>query len=179
MAMPTSIIPPSPPSPPVLPAIPVPHQGVYAEINLSVIRCLQIVDPTTEKTMRRNFAFSLIESLKPSLPLISELDREASMRLAERTSFEWCKAGSLIFKPGDTGSQLFVVLQGCAVETEKTETAPNAPETAYRPGDSFGETAMLTSTPYTTTMVARDNTILMAFDEKALSATLMSTGDKV
>lgn len=68
-------------------------EGVYAEINQSVIRCLQIVDATMEKMMRRNFAYSLIESLKMTIHLLSELDREACLRLSSKATFEFCKQG--------------------------------------------------------------------------------------
>ena len=69
-------------------------EGVYAEINQSVIRCLQIVDAAMEKMMRRNFAYSLIESLRMSIHLLSELDREACLRLASKATFEFCKQGN-------------------------------------------------------------------------------------
>ena len=68
-------------------------EGVYAEINQSVIRCLQIVDAAMEKMMRRNFAYSLIESLRMAIHLLSDLDRDASLRLAAKATFEFCKQG--------------------------------------------------------------------------------------
>ena len=69
-------------------------EGVYAEINQSVIRCLQIVDAAMEKMMRRNFAYSLIESLRMNIHLLSEMDREACLRLAAKATFEFCKQGN-------------------------------------------------------------------------------------
>ena len=123
-------------------------EGVYAEINQSVIRCLQIVDAAMEKTMRRNFAYSIIESLRTTIHLLSDLDREACLRLASKATFEFCKQDSVIFKPGDTGSSMFVVLQGFVVETYPSSSASVKGEQTYHPSDHFGETAMLTSTAY-------------------------------
>ena len=53
----------------------------------------------------------------------------------------------MIFKPGDTGSSMFVVLQGCVVESYPSSTSSKADQ-IYYPSDHFGETAMLTSTAY-------------------------------
>ena len=161
--------------------------GIYAEINQSVIRCLQIVDAAMESMMRRNFAYSIIESLRTAIHLFSELELESCLRLAAKATFEFCKQGSVIFKPGDTGNSMFIVLQGCVIESYPSSSASSSSrggsasakeDQTYFTSDHFGETAMLTSTAYSSTATAKDASILMVFDQKAFNETFAATGDR-
>src|SRR5688572_5610855 len=70
--------------------------------------------------------------------------------------------GGVVFRRGEPGDCLYVVRAGVAEARAGTGDDGDYPLTLYGPGDSFGESALLTDEPRSSTVVALDQLELWA-----------------
>lgn len=75
-------------------------------------------------------------------------------------------AGETIFHEGDTGRQMYVLLEG-AVEVHVISDGARIPVGKFAKGDFFGEMSLLEGLPRSGTAVASERSRLLALDETA------------
>ena len=87
-------------------------------------------------------------------PIFAGLPPVALARLIGEFEQRSYPAGAVIFRFGDPGEDLFIVREGVAEARAGQGEEGSYPLSLYEPGDSFGELALLTDEPRSTTVVA-------------------------
>jgi CRP/FNR family transcriptional regulator len=107
-------------------------------------------------------------SLLTALPLFSALNAEECALLTEAVDTRPLSAGAVLFRAGDPGQAMYVVAKG-SMEIFITDLAGQKIVLAEcRPGDVFGELAMLDAGPRTASAVALEDTELLEVDRADL-----------
>ena len=107
-------------------------------------------------------------ALLTSLPLFESLNPEERRMLADAVDHKHIPVGQAIFKAGDHGQALFIVVSG-SIELSVTDRAGQKIVLAEcRAGDVFGELAMLDAGPRTATAVALEEADLLELDRDDL-----------
>ena len=89
------------------------------------------------------------------VPLFSGLPAEACDRLEAQMSRRDYPPQTVIVREGGAGDAAFVILSGLVAvrRRDKATAASNSPLTELKPGEMFGEMALLTGKPRTATVV--------------------------
>ena len=107
-------------------------------------------------------------SMLAEVPVFSLLDAQERSTLAELLETEHFKEGDYIFRLGDAGHSLYIVLNGrVQVYVENTE-GDKIVLAENEPGDVFGEISLLDGGPRTATAVAIENTEMLRLDRESL-----------
>ncbi len=88
------------------------------------------------------------------LPLFSRLPDSELAELADRVRTKSFKRGEMIFRKDDPGTHLYMVLEGGVKIALPSEFGQEALVAIMRPGEFFGELALLLSTPRNATVLA-------------------------
>lgn len=103
------------------------------------------------------------------VPLFAQLDRPTKARLASVAEEVVFKPGELLFRQGDPGDTLYLLLDGeVAIELGGTEV------NRMRPGDSFGEVAILDRGRRTADARADGDVLALRIDRRAVEDLLAS-----
>jgi len=105
------------------------------------------------------------------VPLFKGLSFEELVSLARIASVKHAAAGSTIFRQGDAGTTLFVVLSG-EVEIVREAKGSEVRVTLVRPGGYFGEMALLDERPRSASARASASTILLQIQKDHFRALL-------
>lgn len=123
--------------------------------------------------MEQKVTHSLVQSLK-SIPDFSALDEKTLLAIVgESMNLAW-KAGSVIFKKGDTGEALYVMLEGeCSIHEGST---PQDGEVSHpRVGDSFGEMSLLLNATHSRTATAVTDCEILVLPKQAFTNLIESS----
>lgn len=103
-----------------------------------------------------------------SVPLFSELPREAFLELLERLEFRRIEEGGVILREGDPGKSIYVLASGKAKVVKGLGT-PKAVELAVLDdGAFFGEMALLNGAPRVASVVAAEDSEVLELTEQLL-----------
>jgi CRP-like cAMP-binding protein len=86
-------------------------------------------------------------------------------------------AGAVIFKEGDDGSEMFIIIQGLVEIRKSTGTASSKILTTLKKGDMFGEMAIIEKQPRSATAVAVQPTRALVLNEKLYDSMIGSNPD--
>lgn len=100
--------------------------------------------------------------------LFDALEPPALEGLAQRASWEAAPAGAVIIREGDPGD-LFYILESGSVVASK---AGRFLRRLSRPGDSFGEIALLRDVPRTASIVAEEPSVMLVLDRLGFLAAI-------
>jgi CRP-like cAMP-binding protein len=108
-----------------------------------------------------------------ALPAFEDLPEEVLSDLAGRVRLRTVRPGQPIFRQGDRASAFFLVRSGTVhIETEHPDTGDTEVLSVLERGESFGELALLKSTPRSATARAAMQTELFEIDESTFDRLL-------
>jgi uncharacterized membrane protein len=103
-------------------------------------------------------------SLLNDIPLFGSLDDDERKLLADVVDVRALKPGETLFRAGDPGHSMFVVVRGEVEIFIKDHAGQKITLTDAHPGDAFGELAMLDEGPRTASAVAKQDSELLELD---------------
>jgi CRP-like cAMP-binding protein len=111
-----------------------------------------------------------VASTLSASPLLSELDSDLVRQLIDCSRLVNKQTGELVFRQGELGSSLFLILAGeVAVQTgTEAKKGPSRELARLRPGAFFGEMALLTNGPRSATVVALKPSDFLEVSRKAV-----------
>ena len=92
--------------------------------------------------------------------LLSDLDDKQIISIAEAVEIQRYNEGDIIIQKGDTEGRDFYMIQEGLVEVRDITGAPKDLIVILQPGDSFGETALLTKEPRNATVAACEDGVI-------------------
>jgi len=107
------------------------------------------------------------------MALSPDVGREAEQRLLSRYGRRFA-AGSVLFRDGDPAGEAFLLQEG-RVRLIKHAGAMERSLRVIRPGDLFGEGALIKGSVRTSTALALDDTVVLAFDQATFDQVLSSS----
>lgn len=116
------------------------------------------------------------------IPLFEGLSRREQQEIGRVLQDKSYKKGELIFRQGNPGTGLFVVMTGSVDVQQEEEDGTILQLASAKPGEFFGELALLDDAPRTASAVAVDETSVVVFyrtDLLALSETRPRLGVKI
>ena len=99
----------------------------------------------------------------PSIPLLDDLDGDEKERLFLAAGHRDVAAGEVVLRKGDTGNEMFLILEG-AVEVTESPRGHRRVLTTLGAGQLFGEAAFLMDTPRTADVTAITDSQLVVLD---------------
>jgi CRP/FNR family transcriptional regulator, cyclic AMP receptor protein len=111
--------------------------------------------------------------MSPSMALSPDVGHEAEQRLLSRYGRRFA-AGSIVFRDGDPATEAFLLQEG-RVRLIKHAGAMERSLRVVRPGDLFGEGALVKGALRTSTALALDDTVVLAFDQATFDQVLSSS----
>jgi CRP-like cAMP-binding protein len=109
-----------------------------------------------------------VASTLSSSPLLSELDSDLVRHLIEVGKLVHRNAEDPVFRQGDPGSSLFLVLAGEVTVVHESRPGPARELARLRPGAFFGEMALLTNTPRTASVIATRHSDFLEISRRAV-----------
>ena len=122
---------------------------------------------------------SKYEQFLERVSVLASLTREERSKVADVLVEKSVKAGEYIITAGDTQDDSFYILMsGSANATKVLEAGQDAITVmSYKPGDYFGELALLTSAPRAANVVASEDASVVSLDRGAFERLLGSCKD--
>jgi CRP/FNR family transcriptional regulator, cyclic AMP receptor protein len=111
--------------------------------------------------------------MSPAMPLSSDVGLEAEQRLLSRYGRRFA-AGSFLFRDGEPAGEAFLLQEG-RVRLIKHAGAMERSLRVVRPGDLFGEGALVKGAQRSSTALALDDTVVLAFDQATFDQVLATS----
>ncbi|HEX3774003.1 MAG TPA: Crp/Fnr family transcriptional regulator [Polyangiaceae bacterium] len=109
------------------------------------------------------------------MALSPDVGHDAEQRLLSRYGRRF-SAGSVIYRDGDPATEAFLLQEG-RVRLIKHAGAMERSLRVLRPGDLFGEGALIKGAMRTSTALALDDTVVLAFDQATFDQVLSSSAE--
>lgn len=106
--------------------------------------------------------------LLSGIPLFQSLDPDETKLLSEVVDRKSLAKGEVLFRTGDPGHAMYIVSRGEVEIFIKDHAGQKITLTEARPGDVFGELAMLDAGPRSASAVAAEDTELIELDREDL-----------
>ncbi len=103
------------------------------------------------------------------VPLFASLEARQLSRVAAVARLKGFRAGTTIVRMGEPGNAFYVVLDGTALVVR-----PTGRPLKLRPGDFFGEMALLEDAPRSADVIAAEDTLTMTIGRSAFTKLLRS-----
>jgi len=100
--------------------------------------------------------------------LFTGLGDDLTLKLATESAERVYAIGEPVMREGDPGASMFVILSGRVEVTAREGDGPLIHLADLGVGDSFGEMSLLTGTPRTATVTAREETCLIELGKESL-----------
>lgn len=114
-----------------------------------------------------------IDEVLRKAPLFTALDDDEVASLRANTSEVRVKRGEVLYREGDTGDQLFMVVRGKVKMGRTAEDGRESLLAVLGPGDTFGEVGLFDPGPRVATVTAVTEAGLLCFDHDHLRTWLI------
>lgn len=125
------------------------------------------IDPTAEPSGEATVEFADVpEEVRKKaqyvrqVPIFTSLKPEDILKVAEIVEEISIPAGQVLFREGDTGDAVYIVIDGKVKVTKVQEEGSERTLAVFRDGDFFGEMAVIEETPRTATAVVLEPCVL-------------------
>lgn len=85
-----------------------------------------------------------------------------------------CAAGKVIFREGDQGDEMYILVRGAVELRKKVEGGEAVLKTVREPNEFFGEMSLIDEGPRSATAIAIEDTILLPVDDSVFDATVLA-----
>lgn len=110
-----------------------------------------------------------------SIPLFRDLDDAQLATLTSKFKSQQIPAGTLIFREGEEGNEMFVLASGKVEVFRKSAIGKDAVISLGQPGDYFGEVALVTGAPRNASIRTVQPSLILKLSKKDLSSVLASS----
>lgn len=100
--------------------------------------------------------------------LFKDIDTPELTALAQSLREQNLKRGQVLFREGEAGEEMFVVLRGSIVISKPVKERVEQVLARIGPGDFFGEMSLFDRSPRSATVQADSDAMLLALDREAL-----------
>ena len=121
----------------------------------------------------------MIHTLLGLIPLFEPLKQAERKNLAELLHRQTIRKGETLFRRGDEGTALYIIIRGCIKITLPSELNDEITVTVFSNGDFFGEMALLDGMPRSADAVALEETHLYILDRSDFIAFLTNNESAV
>lgn len=104
----------------------------------------------------------------PSIPLFSDLPKNAFIQLMEQMQMRSVLPGEPIIREGDVDDSMFIISSGRVKVTKTTETGTDLVLAHLSDGAFFGEMALLSEAPRSASVIAEEETLLFEVSNQVL-----------
>jgi len=118
------------------------------------------------------------EEIMAKVEILETMDPYERSKIADVAMPVKYKAGDYVIKQGEKGDKFFFIEEGVAVAT-KVLAGKSQPEVVYeyKPGEYFGELALLRGEPRAANVIAKSDLSLLALDREAFNRVLGPLND--
>ncbi|WOO40341.1 MMPL family transporter [Rubellicoccus peritrichatus] len=131
---------------------------ILTPVLLSTIRLITLWDL---------LGFKLRETLINTSPMFSGMTKWQAKKLILLANVEEHKAGATVIREGETGSSMYVIIEG-EMEVSKTVEDERIPLTTLKLGDLVGEVALVSETRRTADVTAKTDVRVLSLDWDSL-----------
>jgi HEAT repeat protein len=159
--------------------IPLLHQLISGSDDLMREAALgALVQFGEEQSMSTLQTVSVLERilLLREIPIFAELPPEDLQLVAGIAHEEWYPLNTVIFKQGDEGSMMFVIVEG-RLRVLRSKNGVEQELAQRGPGEFFGEMAIIESAPRSATICAQTDVRLLAIDGEMFKGILRERPD--
>ena len=149
---------------------------------LEVVQKSELPTPVTqvELTKAPDLAYTFGEEeqrdwIKQAPLFESSLDAEHVDVLVKNSNPVELPRGSLLMKQGDTGSSMFIIMEGAAAVTIATDTGQSHEVNVLAAGDVVGEMSLMTGAPRNATVSALTRVRVLEITKDAIASVLQDT----
>lgn len=105
------------------------------------------------------------EDFLASVPILQSMDHYERSKIADAIKETSFKAGTTIITQGDEGNDFYIIISGEATATKSMEAGAAPQEVMqYKPGEYFGERALLKSEPRAANVIAKTDMSVASID---------------
>ena len=110
----------------------------------------------------------------PTIPLFSDLPKNAFIQLLEQMHMRTVFPGETIITEGEVDDSMFIISHGQVKVTKTSETGSEVVLAHLAEGTFFGEMALLSESPRTASVIAEEETLLFEISRETLSKVVKS-----
>ncbi len=108
------------------------------------------------------------------LPVFASLTSDEALALAKKCRIALYRAGSIVFREGEYGDSLMIVVKGSVRIVCKAEENVNIEVATLTEGSFFGEMAIFDPAPRSASATALTETVLLLLDSKTLEDLMLT-----
>ena len=110
------------------------------------------------------------EDFLQTVPILSNMDHYERSKMADAVKEKKYKEGDVVITQGEKGDLFFIIVEGEAKATLNSN--PDEAVKSYKPGDYFGELALLKGEPRAANVVATQDVKVICLDRKSFKRLL-------
>lgn len=110
------------------------------------------------------------EKFLQTVPILQNMDHYERSKMADAVKDKKFSGGDSIIKQGEEGNVFYILVEGAAKAT--LDNDPSTSVMSYKPGDYFGELALLRGEPRAANVIAEENVKVIFLDRKAFTRLL-------
>lgn len=144
-----------------------------AIFRLASVRCYVM------KTMQMNLVSAVLETMRPTVPVLKDITAGEMRRLAKKVLYQTVEAGAHVYKQDDYGDRFFLVVMGeVLIEKTVAGTSETMVVKEVGAGHCFSEVALVVATKQNYTATAKSRCLLISVDGDSFRSVFDAHMDK-